>query len=58
MKDKLIYFIPLLGIYYCFKYYFREGNRTTIEFFDSEEMVIYHFSVLILLLFIYLKLIL
>jgi hypothetical protein len=55
MKKKLIYFIPVLGIYYCLKYYFREGKRTAMEFFDSEEMVIYHFCILVLLLFIYAK---
>lgn len=55
MKKKLIHFIPIIGIYYCFKYYFREGKRTAIEFFDSEEMTLYHFFITILLLMLYVK---
>jgi len=50
MKKHWKYFIPIVGIYFCFKYYFREGKRTALEFFDSEEMSIYHFFILILLL--------
>jgi hypothetical protein len=50
MKKKIINFIPIIGIYTCLKYYFRPGKRTVIEFFDSEEMTLYHFFVSIFLL--------
>jgi hypothetical protein len=50
MKKEFRNFIPVIGIYFCFKYYHRLGKRTLGEFFDSEEMAIYHFFVLVLLL--------
>jgi len=53
MTKKFINFIPVVGIYFCFKYWFRPGKRTAMEFFDSEYMVIYHFFTPLLLLFLY-----
>lgn len=53
MKKKLINFIPIIGIYFCFKYWFRPGKRTAMEFFDSEYMAIYHFFTPLMLLLIF-----
>lgn len=53
MKNHFKYFLPFIGIYFCIKYYFREGKRTAIEFWDSEEMSLYHFYMLALILLAY-----
>ena len=42
--------IGIHGIYYCIKYYV--NNKKTIgNYFDAEEMSIYHFAVTVIILF-------
>lgn len=56
MKKKWINFIPILGIYYCFKYYFNLPKIAFGDHFDSEEMLQYHFFIIVMLLYGYMLL--
>jgi len=49
IKRGFIDFVPIIGIYFYTKKYIK-AKKTALNFFQSEEMVLYHFFTPILIL--------